>query len=38
MGKHDRKTLRGKIFRGTYGKRRPHGKAKPAGSGKQSQN
>jgi 30S ribosomal protein S31 len=26
MGKGDRKTRRGKIFRGTYGKRRPRKK------------
>jgi ribosomal small subunit protein bTHX len=32
MGKGDRKTRRGKIFRGTYGKRRPRKKRKPAGS------
>ena len=24
MGKHDRKSFRGKLLRGTYGKRRPH--------------
>ncbi len=23
MGKHDRKSRRGKVYRGTYGKRRP---------------
>ena len=28
MGKHDRKSKRGKIFRGTYGKRRPRGSAR----------
>lgn len=32
MGKGDRKTRRGKIFRGTYGKRRPR-KAKKTGGG-----
>jgi 30S ribosomal protein S31 len=26
MGKGDRRTKKGKIFRGTYGKRRPHKK------------
>ncbi len=26
MGKGDRKTRRGKIFRGSYGKTRPHGR------------
>ena len=31
MGKHDRKSFRGKLYRGTYGKRRPHKKAKKAG-------
>jgi 30S ribosomal protein S31 len=32
MGKGDRKSRRGKVFRGTYGKRRPRKKkvAKPA--------
>ncbi len=28
MGKGDRRTKRGKIFRGTYGKRRPRKKKK----------
>jgi 30S ribosomal protein S31 len=37
MGKHDRKTKRGKIYRGTYGKRRPHGKAKPSPAAKTAQ-
>jgi 30S ribosomal protein S31 len=31
MGKGDRKTRRGKVYRGTYGKRRPR-KKKPAKS------
>jgi 30S ribosomal protein S31 len=38
MGKGDKRTLRGKIFKGSYGKTRPHhpakkaaAKAKPAG-------
>ena len=30
MGKGDRKSRKGKIFRGTYGKRRPRKKAKPS--------
>ncbi|MGE0553484.1 MAG: 30S ribosomal protein THX [Gemmatimonadales bacterium] len=30
MGKGDKRTRRGKIVRGTYGKRRPRGKKKPA--------
>jgi len=39
MGKGDRRTFRGKIYNGSYGKTRPHrGKkpapAKPAGAGK----
>jgi ribosomal small subunit protein bTHX len=28
MGKHDRKSFRGKLRRGTYGKRRPRQSAK----------
>lgn len=28
MGKGDRRSAKGKIFRGTYGKRRPKGKKK----------
>jgi len=28
MGKHDRKSFRGKLNRGTYGKRRPRQSAK----------
>jgi 30S ribosomal protein S31 len=28
MGKGDKKSRRGKIYRGTFGKRRPHKKAK----------
>lgn len=28
MGKGDKRTKRGKIFRGTYGKTRPHKKGK----------
>ncbi|MFP4662883.1 MAG: 30S ribosomal protein THX [Bacteroidales bacterium] len=28
MGKGDKKTRKGKIFRGSYGKRRPQGKDK----------
>jgi ribosomal small subunit protein bTHX len=28
MGKGDRRSTKGKIFRGTYGKRRPKGKKK----------
>ena len=37
MGKGDKRTMRGKIFKGSYGKTRPHrvkkkqGAAKPAG-------
>ena len=31
MGKGDRRSTKGKIFRGTYGKRRPKGKKKPDG-------
>ena len=30
MGKGDQRSKRGKIFRGTYGKHRPHKKGKPA--------
>jgi len=30
MGKGDRRSAKGKIFRGTYGKRRPKKKNKPA--------
>ena len=30
MGKGDRRTRKGKIFRGTTGKKRPQGKKKPA--------
>jgi ribosomal small subunit protein bTHX len=31
MGKHDRKSFRGKLYRGTHGKRRPRAtKRKPA--------
>ncbi len=30
MGKGDKKTLRGKIFKGSYGKTRPHHPAKKA--------
>ena len=33
MGKGDQRTRRGKIFRGSYGKTRPH-KSKDAGKGK----
>jgi ribosomal small subunit protein bTHX len=29
MGKGDRKSFRGKLFRGTFGKRRPHKRKKP---------
>jgi ribosomal small subunit protein bTHX len=32
MGKHDRKSFRGKLRRGTYGKRRPHKVKKRAAS------
>jgi len=32
MGKGDRRSKRGKIFRGTYGKRRPKPKAAPKGT------
>ena len=28
MGKHDRKSFRGKLLRGTYGKRRPRASTK----------
>ncbi|HEY8106857.1 MAG TPA: 30S ribosomal protein THX [Gemmatimonadales bacterium] len=34
MGKGDRKSRRGKIFRGTYGKRRPRKKKVAKNSGK----
>ncbi|HYL30992.1 MAG TPA: 30S ribosomal protein THX [Gemmatimonadales bacterium] len=34
MGKGDRKSRRGKIFRGTYGKRRPQKKKTVKNSGK----
>jgi 30S ribosomal protein S31 len=34
MGKGDRKSRRGKIFRGTYGKRRPRKKKTPKNNGK----
>jgi len=30
MGKGDMKTLRGKLFRGSYGKTRPQKESKPA--------
>jgi 30S ribosomal protein S31 len=30
MGKGDKRTRRGKIFRGSYGKKRPQRPAKPA--------
>jgi 30S ribosomal protein S31 len=31
MGKGDKRTRRGKIYKGSYGKKRPHGeKKKPA--------
>jgi ribosomal small subunit protein bTHX len=30
MGKGDKRTRRGKIFRGSYGKKRRHRQAKPA--------
>jgi 30S ribosomal protein S31 len=30
MGKGDRRSLRGKLFRGTYGKKRPRKKSKKA--------
>ncbi|BBD79663.1 30S ribosomal protein THX [Aerosticca soli] len=33
MGKGDRKTLRGKIFRGSYGNCRPHHPVRPAVAG-----
>lgn len=33
MGKGDKRTKRGKLYRGTHGKTRPAGKGKPAGSG-----
>lgn len=36
MGKHDRKSFRGKLRRGTYGKRRPH-KSKKKSAAKQTQ-
>ena len=29
MGKGDKRTRRGKLFKGTYGKKRPHKKPKP---------
>ncbi|HYX63458.1 MAG TPA: 30S ribosomal protein THX [Burkholderiales bacterium] len=29
MGKGDKKTRRGKIYKGSYGKRRPHRQKKP---------
>ena len=32
MGKGDRRSKRGKIFRGTFGKRRPKSKAAPKGA------
>ncbi len=31
MGKGDKRTKRGKIFRGTFGVKRPHKKAKKGG-------
>jgi len=34
MGKGDRKSRRGKIFRGTYGKRRPRKKKTVRNAGK----
>jgi len=34
MGKGDRKSRRGKLFRGTYGKRRLHKAKKPAPAAK----
>jgi 30S ribosomal protein S31 len=34
MGKGDRKSRRGKIFRGTYGKRRPRKKKTVKSAGK----
>ncbi|HEX9892856.1 MAG TPA: 30S ribosomal protein THX [Gemmatimonadales bacterium] len=37
MGKHDRKSFRGKLLRGTYGKRRPHKNKKKTVSTKQAQ-
>ncbi len=33
MGKGDKRTRRGKIFAGSYGKTRPKGKKKPASAG-----
>ncbi|MCC7293345.1 MAG: 30S ribosomal protein THX [Phycisphaerales bacterium] len=33
MGKGDKRTKRGKLYRGTHGKTRPAGKGRPAGSG-----
>ncbi len=32
MGKGDKRTKRGKLYRGTHGKTRPAGKGKTAGS------
>ena len=34
MGKGDKRTLRGKIFKGSYGKSRPHTAKKKAAPGK----
>jgi 30S ribosomal protein S31 len=36
MGKGDRRTKRGKIFRGTTGKTRPKGKKKSGGAAKKT--
>ena len=30
MGKGDKRTFKGKVFKGSYGKSRPHGKKKAA--------
>ncbi len=34
MGQGDRKTRKGKIWRGSYGNKRPHSPAKKAAAGK----
>jgi 30S ribosomal protein S31 len=33
MGKGDKRTRRGKVYRGSYGKKRPHRAKKPAKRG-----
>ncbi len=33
MGKGDKRTFKGKVFKGSYGKSRPHHKKKSTGAG-----